>query len=192
MSDSTPKLVPIPKLETQADFFKALAHPSRLLILGLCQQKPRHAEELAGLLKLSKATVSHHLSLLSSAGLLEPERQQYYQNYKLNPAMFELSLKTMIFTRLEDSHFTSDPFRSKVLRDFFKHGRLIQIPAQRKKRDIILEKIVQSFEFDRTYPEKEVNTIILEFHDDFATLRRELIGLGLLTRENGIYSRVTI
>ncbi len=180
------------KLESQADFFKALAHPSRLLILGLCKQKPRHTKELAGLLKLSKATVSHHLSLLSSAGLLESERQQYYQNYKLNATMFEPSLKTVIFARLEDFHFTSDPFRSKVLRDFFKHGRLTQIPAQRKKRDIVLEKMVQSFEFDRLYPEKEVNQIILEFHDDFATLRRELIGLGLLSRENGIYQRVMI
>ena len=186
------EVVGTPKLESQADFFKALAHPSRLLILGLCKQKPRHTEEIAGILKLSKATVSHHLSLLAGAGLLEPERQQYYQNYKLNVSMFDLSLKTMIFARLEDFHFTTDPFRSKVLRDFFKHGRLTQIPAQRKKRDIVLEKIVQSFELERDYPEKEVNTIILEFHDDFATLRRELIGLGLMTRENGIYQRVTI
>lgn len=75
--------------ETQAEFFKALSHPSRLLILGLCRQRSRHTEELAGLLQLSKATVSHHLSLLTGAGLLESEREQYYQNYKLKPALLE-------------------------------------------------------------------------------------------------------
>jgi biotin operon repressor len=180
------------KLETQADFFKALAHPSRLLILGLCKQKPRHTEEIAGILKLSKATISHHLSLLSEAGLLESERDQYYQNYKLKNALLEQKIEDIIFSGLSNFAKTPDPFGTKVLRDFFKHGRLTQIPAQRKKREVVLEKIVQSFEFDRAYPEKEVNQIILEFHDDFATLRRELIGLGLLTRENGIYSRVTI
>ncbi len=178
------------KLEPQADFFKALAHPSRLLILGLCKQKPRHTEELAGLLKLSKATISHHLSLLTNAGLLEAERQQYYQNYKLKNALLEQKIEDMIFNGVKNFSSSADPFRTKVLRDFFKHGRLTQIPAQRKKRDVVLEKIVQSFEFERDYPEKEVNTIILEFHDDFATLRRELIGLGLLTRENGVYRRV--
>ena len=178
------------KLESQADFFKALAHPSRLLILGLCKQKPRHTEEIAGILKLSKATISHHLSLLSDAGLLEPERSQYYQNYKLKSVLLEQKIEDIIFVGVQNFSTSADPFRSKVLRDFFKHGRLTQIPAQRKKRDIVLEKIVQSFEFDKAYPEKEVNNIILEFHDDFATLRRELIGLGLLTRESGIYSRV--
>ena len=37
--------------ETQAELFKALSHPSRLLILGLCRQRSRHTEELAGLLQ---------------------------------------------------------------------------------------------------------------------------------------------
>ncbi len=181
----------MPKLESEAEFFKALAHPSRLLILGLCKQKPRHTEEIAGILKLSKATVSHHLSLLTTAGLLESERDQYYQNYKLKNALLERKIADIIFTGLEDFSTNTDPFRTKVLRDFFKYGRLTQIPVQRKKRNVVLEKIVQSFEFDHAYPEKEVNQIILEFHDDFATIRRELIGLGLLHRENGIYTRVT-
>ncbi len=179
-------------LETKADFFKALSHPSRLLILGLCKQKPRHTEEIAEILKLSKATVSHHLSLLATAGLLESERDQYYQNYKLQHELLERKIEEIIFEGVKGFADATDPFRAKVLRDFFKHGRLSQIPAQRKKREIVLEKIVQSFEYDRAYPESEVNQIILEFHDDFATLRRELIGLGWLHRENGMYSRVKV
>lgn len=180
------------QLEVQADFFKALSHPSRLLILGLCRQRPRHTEELAGLLQLSKATVSHHLSLLSNAGLLESEREQYYQNYKLKPQLLEQTLQQIIASGLEGLTQTDDPFRSKTLRDFFKHGRLQQIPAQRKKREVVLEKIVQSFELDRDYPENQVNQIIVEFHDDYATLRRELVGMGLMTRAANVYRRVAI
>ena len=178
--------------ETQAEFFKALSHPSRLLILGLCRQRSRHTEELAGLLQLSKATVSHHLSLLTGAGLLESEREQYYQNYKLKPALLEQTLQQIIASGLEGFTQSSDPFRKKTLRDFFKHGRSQQIPVQRKKRVVILEKIVQSFEPDRDYPEHQVNQIITEFHDDYATLRHELIDMGLMTRAANVYRRVAV
>jgi hypothetical protein len=43
---------------------------------------------------------------------------------------------------------------------------------------------------ERKYPEREVNQMLLEFHDDVATLRRELIHHKLLEREQGIYRRV--
>jgi ArsR family transcriptional regulator, arsenate/arsenite/antimonite-responsive transcriptional repressor len=90
-----------------------------------------------------------------------------------------------------EANSETDGFRLKVLNTFLKRGRLRAIPAQRKKRDIILEKILESFEFDHNYPEREVNLILSEFHEDFFTLRRELIGAGLMTRENGIYSRIS-
>ena len=83
-----------------------------------------------------------------------------------------------------------DAYRNKVLRTFFKQGRLTQIPAQLKKRRIILEKLVEDFEPEREYPEREVNLILLEYHDDVATLRRSLIGQKLMEREKGIYKRV--
>jgi hypothetical protein len=40
------------------------------------------------------------------------------------------------------------------------------------------------------YPEAEVNAVIGRHHADFATLRRELIASGLMTRQHGIYRRV--
>ncbi|MHB1630128.1 MAG: DUF2087 domain-containing protein [Bacilli bacterium] len=36
----------------------------------------------------------------------------------------------------------------------------------------------------------EVNEIIGRHHPDFATLRRELIGNGLMEREHGVYWRI--
>ena len=63
-------------LEARAEFFKALGHPARLLILNLVQMKPRHGEELATILKLKPATISHHLAKLTEVGLLESRKDQ--------------------------------------------------------------------------------------------------------------------
>nr|WP_243428085.1 DUF2087 domain-containing protein [Clostridium rhizosphaerae] len=38
--------------------------------------------------------------------------------------------------------------------------------------------------------EKEVNIIIADFHDDFCTIRREMIAFNILERHNNIYKLV--
>lgn len=40
--------------------------------------------------------------------------------------------------------------------------------------------------------EREVNIIIADFHDDFCTIRRDMISEGLLERENMVYRRKKI
>ncbi|WP_269744613.1 DUF2087 domain-containing protein [Chamaesiphon minutus] len=64
------------------------------------------------------------------------------------------------------------------------------MPSTRKKRWIILKWLVQKFEFDRLYPEQELNAIIKPIHWDTATLRREMVGYNMLFREHSIYQRV--
>lgn len=49
--------------------------------------------------------------------------------------------------------------------------------------------MVEDFEKGRSYTEQEVNFKILDHYDDFCTIRREMITLGLLQREKGIYTR---
>lgn len=85
----------------------------------------------------------------------------------------------------------SEPqFRDKTLSNFFDDNRLKSIPAQHKKRIIILEKILQDFEYDRCYTEKEVNAIIGQYFDDFCTLRRELIDFRMMDRDRQAYWRI--
>ena len=72
---------------------------------------------------------------------------------------------------------------------FFEYGKLKAIPSRKKKKRIVLEKIAESFETGRDYAEREVNIIIADFHDDFCTIRRDMIGEGLLTRDHGIYRK---
>ena len=81
-------------------------------------------------------------------------------------------------------------YRQKVIHAFFEYGKLKAIPAQKKKERIVLEVIAQSFEFDRIYSEREVNIIIADFHDDFCTIRRDMIGEHLLERDANGYWRV--
>ena len=176
-------------LEARAQLFKALGHPMRLLIMNLVLTKARHGEELAAILHLNPATVSHHLTKLAEAGLLEARKDQYYQTYSLAQDVLQRTLDEVIRLPQPDlrAQVKTDAYREKVLRIFFKHGRLKQIPAQRKKQLIILEHIAQEFEPDRAYGEMEVNHILIEFNDDVAWLRRSLVEHGLMKRAKGVY-----
>jgi excisionase family DNA binding protein len=71
-------------------------------------------------------------------------------------------------------------------------GRLKAIPTQKKKRDAILVRLAEHFEPDRTYTERQVSNVLRRFHEDTATLRREMVGLRLFVRtREGVYKRRT-
>src|SRR5438270_4548395 len=81
-------------------------------------------------------------------------------------------------------------FEAKVLRAFVRDGRLVSIPAQHKKRDVILRWLAATcFTDDRAYPEKEGNMRLALVHPDVAALRRYLVIAGLMTRAAGTYRR---
>jgi hypothetical protein len=184
-------MTPEENLAARAELLKALGHPTRLLILNLIRVKPRHGEELAAILALKPATISHHLSKLSAVGLLRSRKDQYYQTYSLVPDVLDKTLSDVV--HLPQPGLTAeveeDAYRVKVLRTFIKRGRLTQFPAQYKKRLIILEHIVEEFEPGRVYSEQEVNQILVDFHEDVATLRREMIDHKLMERQAGRYWR---
>ena len=81
-------------------------------------------------------------------------------------------------------------FEAKVLRSFFREGRLVSIPARERKKRIVLRHVLDlCFPEDRAYPEKEVNQRLALFHPDVAALRRYLVDFGMMTRESGEYRR---
>jgi hypothetical protein len=176
-------------LEQRAEFFKALGHPARLLILNLVQIKPRHGEELAMILGLNPATISHHLALLSAAGLLTAHKEQYYQTYALAKGALQPSLAELVRPSQAGlgQGVAEDAYRQKVLHTFLQRGRLVRLPAQKKKQQIVLEQISKVFEPGQEYTEHAVNVLLLDFHEDVASLRRGLIEFGLLERSGGIY-----
>ncbi len=61
--------------ERQARICKAFAHPGRLQILDLLGQGERGSSELQEALGISKTSLSQHLSVLRSAGVLTTRRE---------------------------------------------------------------------------------------------------------------------
>jgi predicted transcriptional regulator len=170
-------------------FFKALADANRLKILGLLAQENLSVEQLAELLKLSASTVSHHLSKLTEAGLVSAKASSYYNIYQLENSTIEAIAKQLLSKDTLPAMAAGvdlDSYDRKVISDYsLPDGRLKTIPAQRKKLDVILHFVVGSFQFGKRYSEHQVNEILVKFHKDTATLRRELIGAGLLARSTG-------
>ncbi len=82
-----------------------------------------------------------------------------------------------------------DRQRAAVLRAFVREGRLVQLPAARSKRRIVLEHIAACFEPGVRYPERAVDAVLRAWYDDYVTLRRYLIDEDLMARENGLYWR---
>jgi biotin operon repressor len=169
-------------------FFKALADANRLKIVGLLAQRPYSGEELAALLGLKASTVSHHLSRLSQVGLVSARAEGYYSVYRLEEAALK---KTRLLFSHKDLVSVSDDvdvngYDRKVIADFTRpDGSLKEIPAQRKKLEAILRYVVRDFVPGKRYSEKQVNKILFRFHEDTASLRRELVGAKLMEREGG-------
>jgi biotin operon repressor len=178
------------QLDRLLEFFKALADQSRLKIIGLLAQQPRSGDELAAMLELSGPTISHHLQYLQRAGLVEARAQQYYSIYSLRVdtlhSMAKEILSTEKLSQVADD-VDQDAYAKKVMQVYVVDGKLKQIPSQLKKIEVIIRWLAKFFEPGRTYTEKQVNEIIKPIHEDYATLRRELIDMHYLDRKNSVY-----
>ena len=180
--------------ETEAiGLFKCLADKSRLQILKSLAVEDMYVERLAQRLGLTAATVSFHLKKLAQAGAVSSYKSQYYTMYALNRDLFDTTILDIVQEESEEADLQAqrdEAYRQHVLDSFFQDGRLKTIPAQRKKKRIVLQALAQQFEPQRIYPEGEVNSILARYHDDVCTLRRDLVGEGLLERDAQGYWRV--
>jgi hypothetical protein len=81
-----------------------------------------------------------------------------------------------------------DAYDRKVLKEFTNQdGSIKSFPAQKKKMDVLLGFVAKSFDLEKKFSEKKVNELLIFFHEDFVTLRRELIDINYMARENGEY-----
>lgn len=173
--------------------FKCLADKSRLQILKSLAIEDMYVERLAERLGLTAPTVSFHLKKLTEADAVSSYKNQYYTMYSLNRDIFDTTILDILGEKSDESELQAQrdaEYRQRVINAFFEYGKLKSIPAQRKKERIILEEIAQAFEYDRLYSERDVNLIIADFHDDFCTLRRDMVGEQLLARSSEGYRRV--
>ncbi len=171
--------------------FKTLADETRLKIIRSLSEKDLYVELLAERLQLSPATISFHMKKLMAAGLVDARREQYYTVYSLRRDVFDCTLKSFLFQKTDESaseELREEMYRRKVLKSFLPNGYCETMPAQVKKRFIVYEEIFKQFDASRTYTEKEVNAVIGHMHADYCTVRRGFIGLGWMTRSDGVYT----
>lgn len=179
--------------EQALKLFKSLADRSRLQILKSLLEEDMYVERLAQRLELTPATVSFHLKKLMDAGAVSSRREQYYTMYSINKEVFQCRILDILGEKSSDAQRQQERearYRQRVLDSFFEYGRLKSIPAQRKKERICLEEIAKELELGRPYPERELNQVLLRFHQDYCTLRRDMISEGILRREEGLYTRL--
>jgi DNA-binding transcriptional ArsR family regulator len=183
---------------------KAVADPTRLRICGALVGRRLTLVELAEELGSRPGDVSRHLDRLRAAGLLEeqeaPAGSGSVRFSLRRERLAEIGRELDRLDHADDITLDSglpDPLADdgqlsradgKVLGAFFEAGRLTAIPAQGRKRLVVLRFLARTvFPEDREYPEKEVNQLLALRHPDVAALRRYLVDEGFMSRDAGVY-----
>ena len=178
--------------ENALKIFKSLADTSRLRIVQSLTKGEMYTELLAERLGITPSTVSFHMKKLEDAGIVVSRKEQYYTVYSLNRDVLESSVFDIAAAepeQIDEQQKREAEYRQKVIDTFFEYGKLKTIPVQRKKKLICYEVIAERFIPGKVYGEKELNDIIAQIHEDYCTIRRDMIGEGLLSRNGSEYIR---
>ena len=179
--------------ENALKIFKALSDMSRLRIVQSLTQGEMYTELLAERLGLTPSTVSFHMKKLEDASIVISRKEQYYTVYSLDSDVLKKSLYDIAASEPEqadEQQKREQAYRRKVIDTFFEYGKLKSIPVQRKKKLICYEVIAERFVPGKVYSEKELNGIITPIHEDYCTIRRDMISEGILSRKGNEYVRI--
>ncbi len=177
---------------------KTVADESRLRMVGLMSERAYTVSEMAGVFNLTEPTVSHHVSKLHSAGLLRLRMEGNQRFYSINekrlatlkayvngieklPSKIEKTKSDAVWIEELDWNEAD----KKILRDCTFDGRIANWPAKNSKFLVVLRWVATKFQPGTHYTEKQVNAILKEVHEDFATMRRSLVDYGYMRRERG-------
>lgn len=86
------------------EVFKALADPTRRKILDLLKEQELTAGEIADQFEMSKPSISSHLKILKSAGLVLDEKKGQFIIYSLNSTVLQDVIKWLLDKKGAESH----------------------------------------------------------------------------------------
>lgn len=190
------------QLDKLVQFHKTVGDITRIRILALLKSGPMNGQTLAERLTVSAPTITHHMTKLREADLIFERRDKNTIYFYLNEKSLKMQAEaiihkvqsqaneeeTMVQSQSELEQLKQEKERAAVLRNFFnRDGSLKHLPAQRKKKLYVLEHIVLALTPGKKYSEKEINSFILQYHPDFATIRREFIMNHYMYREQDVY-----
>jgi DNA-binding transcriptional ArsR family regulator len=188
------------QFQTLLQFFKVLADESRLKIVGILANQECSVEELAALMQLKEPTVSHHLAKLKEVNLVTMRPDGNSRLYQLdNQALEDISKEIFTLEKIASliEHIDTKAWESKVLNNYLESDpnslegvqHLKEIPANRKKRLVILKWLASKFDPGVEYSEEMVHEIISRYHPDYVTLQRELMSNKFIHRDDRLYWR---
>ena len=93
------------RYDALAEILKAIAHPTRLLIVEELSKKPRCVSELTDIIGADTSTVSKHLTLMKSTGVVESSKngnQVYYSLRVICVLNFISCLESVIETNAKE------------------------------------------------------------------------------------------
>ena len=178
------------QLDRIVNFHKTVGDKTRIKIIALLQDGPLHGQALAGKLGLTPPTISYHVTKLREIDIIYQRRDKNTIYFHLNEKKLESLANAILKIGGEEMNSLeiSNEDKYKIITNFFDDkGRLKNIPAQRKKKLVVLEHLVKGLKIGQIYQEKEINEYIKQFHEDYATIRREFIMCYFMTRQNGEY-----
>ena len=173
---------------TRPSAFTVLLDPTRLIVAGALVGVSRTSEQVQTHTGLDARSVLKAIAELRLAGLVEAIGATYsLPPENLQRAASEVAEPTVPMDPSIGFGMTED--EQQVLRRFFEGRTLREIPTNRSKRLIVLERLSLELDVGRRYAERELNGVLQAFHPDHAALRRHLVDEGFLDRRNGQYWR---
>ena len=88
-------------------------------------------------------------------------------------------------TNIDERYAITLAEKEEILSRYFgADGKLLikGFPTKEKRKIIIMQKIINDFDTNRQYTEKEVNDILKRYYDDYVSVRRSVVEYGFLDR----------
>jgi len=184
---------PDDEMQFLTEALRVLNEPGRLKMVGLLAMRPRYGEELAEILELSPATISHHLRRLREGRLIRSVKEPPYIRYELRaqvlPRLCGLLQRAdewaAAFGLPSEEMLTQQALRGVLNQE----GRVTRLPKSPRHRTLVLRWIVLRFQSGRIYPQREVRRILMELCRDEEAVLQELVARGWLQQKGGVLRR---
>lgn len=178
----------------------ALADDTRLRILELlAEHGEQRGQEIIAQLDGSQGNVSRHLKQLVGTGFVRERRagdaNKHYEFDEMGLQRLLYLLRQLLSShnvrsagKLRQSASQLDQVRASApatVRDLLDgQGRITRWSSKLKEQRAMLEYLVEKFEPDRGYSEKEINQTLQQWYldADFVLIRRSMVDAGLLRR----------
>ena len=165
-------------------FLKAAMNADRLRIVGLLTRGGATRAEVAAALNLSARDSLNHIAYLEYAGVVKRNGDVYVLDGEKLAALSRDGFADERPAGYEPAPELDSAVKKILKAHLYADGSLRQIPSQPAKLRVILAYLIQSFETEKDYSEREVNQVLRRFHADIAGLRRDLVDANLLARES--------